>query len=62
MKTRSFVTCVLTLTLAAAPFAAPAQADLDCAALANSALAEPAGYAEQCLGAAPRVGTFSNPE
>lgn len=40
---------LLTLAMLAAGFQASAQSVLDCAALANSAGAEPEGYAAQCL-------------
>lgn len=51
-------TSLVTLALLAAAFGASAQPKLDCAALANSAGAEPEGYAAQCLAnvaPAPRV-------
>ncbi|MCB1009416.1 MAG: IPTL-CTERM sorting domain-containing protein [Acidobacteria bacterium] len=41
---------LLTLAVLCAVSASPLLAQLDCAALANSALAEPPGYAQQCLG------------
>lgn len=41
---------LLSLAFLVAVSATPVAAQLDCAALANSALAEPPGYAEQCLG------------
>ena len=48
--------------LATGIFAGPARADLDCAALANSPLSEPAGYAEQCLGLPPGMAPAVAPE
>lgn len=55
MKIKTLCSCAIALT---GLLATPLRAQLDCAALANSPLAEPEGYAEQCLGLEESPGNF----